>query len=65
MTLAKAIRAQTVTSAISIFFKVLLCNWIHPHNKTYPVLSILCGLVPLHFGVEQNKVCGIGPAIFI
>ena len=28
-------------------------------------ISILCGLVPLHFGVEQNKVCGIGPAIFI
>ena len=59
------IRTQTVTSAISIFFKVLLCNWIHPHNETYPVLPILCDLVPLHFGGEQNKVCGIGPAVFV
>lgn len=28
-------------------------------------ISVLCGLVPLHFGGEQNKVCGIGPTVFV
>lgn len=37
---------------------------IKAEHKRYGI-SILCGLVPLHFGGEQNKVCGIRPAVFV
>ena len=37
---------------------------VKAEHKRYGI-SILCDLVPLHFGGEQNKVCGIGPAVFV